>query len=51
MQVKDMVYNGGHDYACWRINLASALMQLLPGPNALPPLSALETAEASGQAK
>ena len=35
MQVKDMVYNGGHDYACWRINLASALMQLLPGPNAL----------------
>lgn len=36
MQVKDMVYNGGHDYACWRINLASALMQLLPGPNALP---------------
>ena len=51
MQVKDMVYNGGHDYACWRINLASALMQLLPGPNALPPLSALEAAEASGQAK
>ena len=36
MQVKDMVYNGGHDYACWRINLASALMHLLPGPNALP---------------
>ena len=36
MQVKDMVYNGGHDYACWRINLASTLMQLLPGPNALP---------------
>lgn len=36
MQVKDMVYNGGHDYACWRINLASALMQLLPGPNGLP---------------
>ena len=35
MQVKDMVYNGGHDYACWRINLASALMHLLPGPNAL----------------
>lgn len=35
MQVKDVVYNGGHDYACWRINLASALMQLLPGPNAL----------------
>ena len=51
MQVKDMVYNGGHDYACWRINLASALMHLLPGPNALPPLSALEAAEASGQAK
>ena len=51
MQVKDMVYNGGHDYACWRINLASALMQLLPGPNTLPPLSALEAAEASGQAK
>ena len=51
MQVKDMVYNGGHDYACWRINLASALMQLLPGPNALPPLNALEAAEASGQAK
>lgn len=40
MQVKDMVYNGGHDYACWRINLASALMQLLPGPNALPGLGA-----------
>lgn len=36
MQVKDVVYNGGHDYACWRINLASALMHLLPGPNALP---------------
>lgn len=36
MQVKDMVYNGGHDYACWRINLASALMHILPGPNALP---------------
>ena len=36
MQVKDMVYNGGHDYACWRINLASALMHLLPGLNALP---------------
>lgn len=35
MQVKDVVYNGGHDYACWRINLASALMHLLPGPNAL----------------
>lgn len=35
MQVKDMVYNGGHDYACWRINLASALMHLLPGPNTL----------------
>ena len=35
MQVKDMVYNGGHDYACWRINLASALMHLLPGLNAL----------------
>ena len=40
MQVKDMVYNGGHDYACWRINLASALMQLLPGPNALTCLGA-----------
>lgn len=40
MQVKDMVYNGGHDYACWRINLASALMHLLPGPNALPGPSA-----------
>ena len=35
MQVRDRVYSGGHDYACWRINLASALMHLLPGPNAL----------------